>query len=285
MAARKKQPTKKAKSRPAPKKAAKKVPKKVARKPAKATKRAPTRPKAAAKAKTPKNPLAERMAAFSEKVLEEEEAPVAVRTFNEARAGVDASKTLDVKSGSVEPIEEDDEPEDDEDELVEFEEVPPPPLQRAPLGAQRSMSPPTQKPAMQPLSGPAAVPKTKPTEEFKVAPPPGKKKKDQLQTRDDLGKIELKMQRGTKDATIANASPDYLQRSYKKAAQSGKTSATSMKHDESNKSDAHFEVAQDKPDKPLDSSLLDFGDVEIAQQTRKGKKTLGKLDTDEEDAA
>src|SRR5688572_18300370 len=183
MAARKKQPTKKAKSRPAPKKA----PKKVARKPAKAakrapikpkaSKRAPSRPKAAAKSKAPKNPLAQRMAAFSEQVLEEEEAPVAVRTFNEARAGVEASKTLDVKSGSAEPVdEEDDEPDDDEQELVEFEEVVPPPPQRAPLGAQRSMSPPTQKPAMQPLSGPAAVPRTRPTEEFKVAPPPGNKK-------------------------------------------------------------------------------------------------------------
>src|SRR5688572_11581475 len=114
MAARKKTPARKAN---APKKTAAKKPK-AAKRPAMKRaappqkRRAPkpsrtkaSRPKpSATKAAIPANPLAKRMAAFSEQVIKEEEAPIAVRTFNEARSGIEKSKELDVRTGSVKPV-------------------------------------------------------------------------------------------------------------------------------------------------------------------------------------
>ncbi len=221
---------------------------------------APTRPGG--------NALAKRMAAFAQQVTKEEVAPVAVRTFNEARAGVEKSKELDVRSGSVKRVAAKAE---DEEELAEFEEVneptPPRPIQQGRV-----------PPQMEPLTGKLAVPKRKESEEFQIAAP-SKGKKSAPPTRDDLGKIELRMQRGTTDKTVANASPDYLQRSFKKASQSGKTAAMPAEGEE--RSEDSFEVTADKPERRFDASLMDFGDVEIAQQTRKGKRTLGTLDVDD----
>jgi hypothetical protein len=138
--------------------------------------------------------------------------------------------------------------------------------------------PEPRRPQMEPLTGKLAVPKTRETEEFKLAAPAKKGKKGKVPTKDDLGKIELRMQRGTTDKTVAKASPDYLQRSFKMAAQSGKTAAAPTRSGDADEN--KFEVAQDKRMRPLDASLTDFGDVEIAQQTRKGKRTLGTLDTE-----
>lgn len=215
------------------------------------------------------NPLAKRMAAFAQQVTKEEETPVAVRTFNEARAGVEKSKELDVRSGAMKPVAARDE---DDEELAEFEEVdesspPPRPIQQGRV-----------PPQMEPLTGKFAVPKRKESEEFQIANPP-KGKKSAPPTKDDLGKIELRMQRGTTDKTVANASPDYLQRSFKKASQSGKTAA--MPAEAGERGEDSFEVTADKPERRVDATLMDFGDVEIAQQTRKGKRTLGTLDVDD----
>ena len=282
-------------AKPSPRKAAKKL---VARKtqsakPAKANKprtRAATKPAPVptpkakpAKQKTPStspgaNPLAKRMAAFANQVTKEEEAPVAVRTFNEARAGIERSQELDARTGEVKPVA----PQDEEGEdLAEFEEVdqeesdeqpaPPPP--------QRPVQQGRPAPQMEPLTGKFAVPKRKESEDFQIAPPPAKGKKSAPPTKEDLGRIELRMQRGTTDKTVATASPDYLQRSFKKATQSGKTAAQPAEASE--RSEDSFEVTADKPERRIDASLTDFGDVEIAQQTRKGKRTLGTLDVDD----
>src|SRR5688572_11028933 len=45
---------------------------------------------------------AKRMAAFSAKAIDEENAPVAVRSFNQAREGADAGKVYSPKTGRVE---------------------------------------------------------------------------------------------------------------------------------------------------------------------------------------
>lgn len=215
------------------------------------------------------------MAAFANQVRKEEEAPVAVRTFNEARAGIEQSKELDVRSGAVKPVAAKDEEGED---LAEFEEVddqdhdePAPPPREVQKGR--------ISPQMEPLTGKLAVPKRKDAEEFQIAPAPAKGRKTAPPTKEDLGKIELRMQRGTTDKTVATASPDYLQRSFKKASQSGKTAAMPSESEE--RREDEFEVAADKPERRFDASLTDFGDVEIAQQTRKGKRTLGTLDVDD----
>jgi hypothetical protein len=225
--------------------------------------------------------LAKRLAAFSQQVVKEEEAPVAVRTFNEARAGIEKSKEIDVRTGAVKPVgaqDDVDEPSgEDDEELTEFEEVAPEPAP-APMKPQQGR--PVTKPQMEPLTGALAVPKTRPEEDFRMAAPAPKGKKGAPPTKEDLGRIELRMQRGTTDKTIANANPDYLQRSFKKASQTGKTAARPSQEGKGDMDS--FEVAMDKPERRLDASLADFGDVEVAQQTRKGKRTLGTLDVDDE---
>jgi hypothetical protein len=291
-----KKPVKKA-ARPAPKKtkaASKRVAPKKASKPSKPSVKALPRG-------LPER--AKRMAMFSQQVVKEEEAPIAVRTFNEARAGVEESKQLDIRSGQVKPVAgakpvptptppraaspaptpsvptprppPQPQPEADEDLEAEIARD----LEEMDMGETRS------QPKLEPLAGQASVPKrTNPLdEEFKVGASAKKGKKGAPPTKEDLGKIELRMQRGSKDEAIAHASPDYLQRSFNKAAQKGKVAATSAaKGSEEHKVD-EFEVAMDKGQKRLDAALSDFGDIEIAQQTRRGSKKVGKLDTDESD--
>lgn len=229
----------------------------------------PSKGKPARRASPPAPALPKPIALFSRKVLEEEDAPVAVRTFNEARAGIEKSKELDVRTGRVKPVE----GSTADTDLAEFEEVPPsPPPARPQLG--RPVAP-----QMEPLTGRLAVPQQKQDEDFRLAAPT-KGRKTAPPTREDLGKIELRMQRGTTDKTVARASPDYLQRSFKKAQESGKTSASPTDASKPSEEEA-FEVENDRPERRLDASLTDFGDVEIAQQTRKGRRTLGTLDADE----
>lgn len=178
--------------------------------------------------------------AFSKQVLKEEEAPVAVRSFNEARAGVVASKEYVPKTGQTHDA-----------------------------------------PRLEPLSGPAAVPKPRQDVEFHIEQPK-KGKAHELQTKDDLGKIELRQQRGGRDVAIANASPDYLQRGLKQATESGRITASEPERAHKKTKAERFKVKEDEPESDKDSVLEDFGEIEIAQQTRRGRKTLGTLDQDED---
>lgn len=283
--ANKSKPVKKAAAKKAPRKAARPAPKRAA--PKKSKKSAPTRaaPKAAPRPKvggvSPE--VAKRMAAFSSQVVEEEEAPVAVRSFNEARAGIEKSKELDVKTGQAKPVgspapqkrpdvELESEADADEEEIDVDKEL-----------ADVTEGMEVHRPQMEPLAGPVAVPKRRESEEFQLGATAKKGKKGALPTKEDLGRIELRMQRGTKDQKIAEANPDYLQRSFNKAAEKGKVAATTGQRGEHESKDEEFEVAMDKGNKRLDQSLLDFGDVEIAQQTRKGSRKVGKLDTDKDE--
>src|ERR1041384_4764816 len=59
-------------------------------------------PDPAADAKRKAEDRAKRMAAFSAKAIDEEDAPVAVRSFNQARDGADAGKVYSPKTGRVE---------------------------------------------------------------------------------------------------------------------------------------------------------------------------------------
>lgn len=286
--ARSAKPAKKTAAKRPPAKSAKKAVKRSARP---AAKRAAARGKASASAPKPKiagvDPeIARRMAAFSSQVTKEEEAPVAVRSFNEARAGIQKSQELNVKTGqakpvkplkgapppSAPPIELEAEADADEDEIDVDEEL-----------AEVTKGMEVHRPKMEPLTGPLAVPKAREPEEFKLAAPPPKGKKGALPTKDDLGRIELRMQRGTKDEKIAEANPDYLQRSFNKAAERGKVAATTGQRGEHEEKAEEFEVAMDKSNRKVDASLLDFGDVEIAQQTRKGSRKVGKLDADKDE--
>ena len=204
------------------------------------------------------------MAAFSAKMLEEEAEPVAVRSFVEARQGVEASKELNVKTGQAQAVDDSEDLDEETDEDVpEFKPAPPPKLE--------------------PLTGPVAVPKKRPDEEFRIATPRKKGKGAEAPTKADLGKIELRMQRGTGDATIGRASPDYLQRSFNRAKETGRVTGGGARKEPEKTREDEFEVAQDRSAAPKDTSLLDFGDVEIAQQTRSGRKKLGKLDPDEDE--
>lgn len=282
-------------AKPAKKTAARKTPAKPARKAAKraarpAPKRATGRTKAASPAPRPKiarvDPeIAKRMAAFSSQVAKEEEAPVAVRSFNEARSGIQKSQELNVKTGEAKPVKpvrgtappaappiELEAQADAEEEIDVDEEL---------AEVTRGME--VHRPKMEPLAGPAAVPKPREEEEFKLASPPPKGKKGALATKEDLGRIELRMQRGTKDEKIAEANPDYLQRSFNKAAERGKVAATTGQRGEHEEKPEEFEVAMDKSNRKVDASLLDFGDVEIAQQTRKGSRKVGKLDNEKDE--
>jgi hypothetical protein len=93
------------------------------------------------------------------------------------------------------------------------------------------------------------------------------------------------MQRGSGDEKIAEASPDYLQRSFNKAAQTGRTAAARTPSSEEASKRDEFEVAIDRGAPTIDPGLSDFGEVEVAQQTRRGSKKVGNLDIDERDEA
>lgn len=280
--------------RPAPKKSVKSAP---------ARKSAPTKKPAKApgsKAAIKQSPLAKRMALFSQKVVEEEAAPVALRTFNELRAGIEVAQKLDVRTGQVVPVAtnppkdapgrkpippppspspEPSDDEDDEDDDFDDDEA------ERDLAGMNAGLPPRAPPKLEPLAGQASVPKrTNPLDEdFQVGRAAKKGKKGAPPTKEEFGKIELRMQRGTKDEAIATASPDYLQRSFNQAAQKGKVAATSATRGSDEAKPDEFEVAMDKGKKRLDAALTDFGDIEIAQQTRRGAKKVGNLDVDDED--
>lgn len=242
--------TKRAKAKP---KAARKTTRAKAKAPRRARRAKSVKPKGAAR-----DARAAKMAAFSKTVLREEEEPVTVRSFVEAREGTEKSRALDVKTGAVAPSAE----EQADEDVPEFTPAP--------------------APKIAPLAGPLSIPKRKEEEEFHLARPSKRGKRAEPPTKEDFGKVELRMQRAKGDAVIGRATPDYLQRSFNKAKESGRVAGTDAQREPTSPKEESFEVTQDQPSGSKDASLLDFGDVEVAQQTRTGRKKLGRLDTDEE---
>ena len=161
-----KKPAKKARAAKPARRATPARPKKTAP-PSRGRARPPKRVAKAARStppKPPSSPLAARLAAFSAKALAEEEEPVAVRSWSEAKQGSSGSKQFLPKTGQVRkapPAEdEDEEPRDADEESAD----------ETPREAAQAPPPATAKPRLDPLTGPLAVPRDRELE-FRVEKP------------------------------------------------------------------------------------------------------------------
>lgn len=202
------------------------------------------------------------MTQFSKQALKEEEQPVAVRSFSEARAGSKGSATLLPKTGEV--------------------TSPDPSPKRTPVGSE---------PRLGPLLGEVAVPKVR-AQEF-VAPRLGKKK-PKLDTPETFGQVELRQATATGGRHIARAKPENLQRGASRigALARAEEPTKGKKRRESESPD--FEVQQqtasgsrtpgEKTVLPVERLLTDFGEIEIDQQTRSGARKVGRLASSEEES-
>lgn len=282
-------PAKHAKRAPKASKATHKAPAKAAHKaPAKAV------PPTPAPAPKPANALAARMAAFSAKVLQEEEKPVAVQSFIEARAGQKASKQYLPKTGKVQPavpaVDEGDDFDDDDDEDI------PSPMQPAPapaaaededaddeefeLVASRDA---TGEPRTNPMTGQMSVPRDNETS-FAVESDhkqrlakKGKKGKKGVRP-EEFGLVDLRQATASGGKHLARVKPENLQEKG-----NSKIRAITAEPDAHQKKRApdRFEVSMDKRSGPKLPDLSDFGEVEIGQQTLSGSRKVGTLTPEE----
>lgn len=200
-----------------------------------------------------KSPVARRMAAFSGKVLEEESVPVAVRSFSEARAGSEGSKVLIPTTGQVEP---------------RLEPI---------------------------LGGGLVVPKAREELEGFQSPPPSKRKA-RLETPDAFGQVELRQATASGGRRVSRAKPENLQRGASRihalasaeeaAAKGGKTKRGPQGSFEVQQQTASGSRAPGAGGGPaVPSSLTDWGEVEIGQQTRSGARKVGTLRPRKDDEA
>lgn len=229
------------------------------------------------KGKSPASPQAAKMAAFSAKILQEEEAPVAVRSWSEAKAGSSGRKEYHPKTGEVTPkptstpaprAPEIDEEEDDVDEEEADVE-----LEKDSDGSE---------PRLEPLLGQAAVPKSK-VEQFEFVKTPKAKKGKKPERPEEFGQVELRQATASGGRHLTRARPENLQRG---ASRIGPLASSEAAHHAKVEPD-HFDVAQQSksgnrrpgapPAGPSAKDLFDFGEVEIDQQTRSGAKKVGKL--------
>jgi hypothetical protein len=278
--------------KPVPK--SKPVPRAKAPAPKPAAKRPPARtPKPAAAPRTQAPPaakgkeaLAARMAAFSQKVQEEEEAPVAVRSWSEAKAEKPASKQLLPKTGEVTPAEDEDESEETETEEPESSEQGGEGTDEEPSDDSDEEAPaeepprPTGKPQMNPLTGPLAVPKDRELE-FEVAPRHKIKKAGKGGERpEEFGPVELRQATASGGRHITRALPENLQR----GAERIQPLATGTEKGGAKKKAGpeRFEVSMDKRAGPRLPDISTWGDVEIGQQTLSGSRKVGMLSPEEE---
>lgn len=228
--------------------------------------------------------LAARMAAFSQKVQDEEETPVAVRSWSEAKAEKPASKKLLPRTGEVTPAEEEeDEPEETEAEPAETsddesrDEAPAGEAEEADEEEEEDEEPPRpiSRPQMNPLSGPMAVPKDRELE-FEVAPRHKIKKAGKGGERpEEFGPVELRQATASGGRHITRSLPENLQR----AADRIQPLATPPEKTSGKKSSPaeRFEVSMDKRAGPKLPDLSHWGDVEIGQQTLSGSRKVGTL--------
>lgn len=207
--------------------------------------------------------VAQRMAAFSAKVLEEEEAPVAVRSFIEARAGSSGSKEYLPKTGEVSATEEEDAEESDTGE--------------GDVDA-------SGEPRLQPLSGPMAVPKNQ-SDEFHVAERKAPKRGTRAVKPEEFGPVELRQATASGGRFLTRSKAENLQKAASRihplassdASQTmkGKAKAPSFTVGQSGRDESGALRAQ--------KDLMDFGEVEIGQQTLSGSRKVGKLHSSSED--
>lgn len=248
------------KSTPSPKKATRQT-KPAARKPSAPTPVARSAQKSAPAAPAPKpsapmdskmQARAKAMAAFSSKVLQEEEAPVAVRSFIEARQGGEGAQQYLPKTGEVTPS----------------------------TAAPRPSLSPSSEPRAEPLSGPAAVPRPQTDPGFQIRERTAPKKGTKAVTPEDFGQVELRQ--ATASGTgrhLTTAKPENLQRGAEriKPLASGEDETPGNITKKPGKD--RFQVGGGNVPQ---ADLSDFGEVEIGQQTLKGSKKIGTLQKDEE---
>lgn len=204
----------------------------------------------------PHGALAQRMTAFSEKVREEEEAPVAVRSFSEARAGLEGSKVLVPSTGRVEPADSEEESEEDDEEDA-------------------------GEPQMKPILGQMALPRTR-QEAFQ--PPRATKRGTKVATPDDFGQIELRQATASGEGKhLAHARAENLQRGASRIGALASPGAPPKAAKARPRADEEFDVARPGAGRKNLESLADFGDVEIDQQTLSGSRKLGKLRKDRDE--
>jgi len=272
------------KAPPPPKKAvpARKTKTVPARAPPAKPSRAPAKAAPAPKPSTQTDALAARMAAFSQKVQTEEETPVAVRSWSEAKAEKPASKQLLPKTGEVTPAEvTEEEPEidlgDDGTEAPETEETAADEEPDEEEEETRTPPPPSGKPQMNPLTGPQSVPKDHELE-FEVATRPKIKKAGKGGERpEEFGPVELRQATASGGRHLTRALPENLQRGAERI-QPLATPPDKKKKLEPER----FEVSMDKRAGPNYADLAQWGDVEIGQQTLSGSRSVGKLSPQEE---
>ena len=245
--------------------------KKTPRKPAPARGRTPAkkaRPKPSP-ARAPKT----KMAAFSAQVLAEEEKAVQVRTFNEARAGIEASAEFTPKTGEVQPLD-----------------------AQAPKGKasaaqlEQFLSKRPSKPAAAAGSsadlefeadGPSAAPTRSLDRKSEHLVAANKRRKPKLETAEDYGKVELRQATASGGRKVASLHKDNLQR----AAERLKPLASAEESKTRSKPDT-FEVAQDGSARASRMpDISDFGEVEIGQQTLSGSRRVGRLKKADEDTS
>lgn len=238
---------------------------------------APARAKGASKKASPKPAPAKapktKMAAFSAKVLAEEEAAVQVRTFNEARAGIQASAEFTPKTGEVQSLATDaPKGKASASQLEEFL-------------SKRSSKPAAPAAPSADLEyeadAPAAVPTRSLDRKSEHLVAANKRRKPKLETAEDYGKVELRQATASGGRKVASLHKDNLQRAVErlKPLASAEETKTKSKPDK-------FEVAQDASTRAARMpDISDFGEVEIGQQTLSGSRRVGRLKkSDEGDA-
>lgn len=222
--------------------------------------RRPTRSPPKKKASTPKRVAKlrskappKKMAAFSAKILKEEETPVAVRSWTEAKTGSQGSQELIPKTGTV--------------------------------VSTGTPAPPTSagEPRLDPLTGPAAVPRAR-NERFEFRESTAPKRGKKAQNPQDFGQVELRQATASGGRHLTRAKPENLQRGASRirplasGEETGHMGATKRERFEVPPPVQHENEGGRAGTLPTD--LLDFGDVTIGQQTRSGSRTVGKLDTE-----
>ncbi len=250
----------------------------------------PAKATPAPKASTPAPPpgasgdVAKRMAAFSAKVLKEEEDAVAVRSWGEAKAGLKASKSYLPKTGAVTPAASPEPGVEDEDSEIgdegrqhehaskeEFDESEEGEGDRAPEIR--------REPRPEPLAGKMAVPNDQPLE-FDVdmdRKSRGKKKGRRGVRPEEFGLVELRQATATGGKHLTRSKPENLQR----GATRIQPLATPEPGREKKRRDETFEVSA--PTRPglRAADLMEFGEVEIGQQTLSGSRKVGNLESPE----
>lgn len=230
------------------KKAKKSAPKRSARSAPK--KKTPPR-KAAPKVRPRAAPR--KMAAFSAKILQEEEVPVAVRSWTEAKTGSVGGQELLPKTGEV-----------------------------TSTGTPAPRTPPTPDVRLDPLAGPVSVPRARNEQyEFQARTAPKRGKK--AEKPEEFGQVELRQATASGGRHLTRAKPENLQRGagrIRPLASSEEAAKPASKRESFDVPPTIEQDAKGGRAGPLPTDLLDFGDVEIGQQTRSGSRTVGKLEAE-----